>query len=167
MDESARNQDFFKIITLSKKKENIKPYTKIRIKSRNFLSNISYVGVNKEDFYNKGFLFDVYSLIVKNLNPCSLERKTSDQNKQEIIYMLWKECVPLEVYKYSLWQFKELFQCVYSCAYSDIYCSTELPPPPPPPSFNSAEVNTKSQTNSYPKPVNDAFWRNDNDKKRI
>ena len=29
----------------------------------------------------------------------------------------------------------------------------------------TAEANTKSQTNCYPKPANDAFWRNDNDKK--
>ena len=30
-----------------------------RIKSRNFLFNITYVGINKEDDYNKNFIFDV------------------------------------------------------------------------------------------------------------
>ena len=101
MDESARNIYFFQDNNAFKKKENIKPYTTTRIKSRNLLSNISYIVVNKEDFYNKGFIFDVYSLIVKNLNPFSLERKTGDQNKPKMIYIFWKECVPVESYKYN------------------------------------------------------------------
>ena len=39
-------------------------------------------------------------MIVKNLNPLSLERKTGDQNKPKKIYMFWKECVPVVFYKY-------------------------------------------------------------------
>ena len=66
-----------KIITLSeKKKTSIKPYTTTRIKSRNFLSNISYIGINKEDFYNQNFVFDVYALITKNLNSFFTGKKT-------------------------------------------------------------------------------------------
>ena len=61
----------------------VKPYTTTRIKSRNFLSNISYVGINKEDFYNQNFVFDIYALMTTNLNPFSLDRKLSDQNKHE------------------------------------------------------------------------------------
>ena len=38
-----------------KKKFFSKSYTTTRIKSRNFISNISYVGINKEDFYNRNF----------------------------------------------------------------------------------------------------------------
>ena len=55
MDESAKSQDFFQDNnTLGKR------YTTTRIKSRNFLSNIAYVGINKEDYYNENFVFDVY-----------------------------------------------------------------------------------------------------------
>ena len=36
-----------------------------RIKSRNFLFNITYVDINKEDDYNKNFIFDVYLLLTK------------------------------------------------------------------------------------------------------
>ena len=43
-------------------------YSPTRIKSRNFLSNISYTGINKNDFYNENFILDVYMLLVKNLN---------------------------------------------------------------------------------------------------
>ena len=56
--------------------------------------------INKEDFCNKNFIFDVYLLITKNLNPFSLERKLTDQNKHQMIYMLWKECIPQKFYKY-------------------------------------------------------------------
>ena len=45
--------------------------TKIGIKSIIFLTNIAYIGTNKEDFYNGNFIFDVYLLVTKNLNPLS------------------------------------------------------------------------------------------------
>ena len=74
-------------------------YSPTRIKSRNFLLNISYTGISKNDFYNESFILDVYVLIVKNLNPFSLNRKVSDKTKHEMIYMLWRECIPLEFYR--------------------------------------------------------------------
>ena len=75
-------------------------YSPTRIKSRNFLSNISYTGISKNDFYNESFILDVYVLIVKNLNPFSLNRKLSDKTKHEMVYMLWRECIPSEFYRY-------------------------------------------------------------------
>ena len=71
----AKNRDFFQdnnaIKKKLKKKKNatIKPYTTTRIKSRDLLSNISYVGISKEDFYTQNFTFDVYALATKMLNP--------------------------------------------------------------------------------------------------
>ena len=70
VDESAKSYDFFEDNNTSGKR-----YTTTRIKSRNFLSNIAYVGVNKEDYYNENFIFDVYLLVTKNLNPFYLDRK--------------------------------------------------------------------------------------------
>lgn len=55
--ESAKSQGFFQ----DNKGAKIK-YTTTRIKSRNFLSNIIYMEMNKEDYYNKNFYFDVYLL---------------------------------------------------------------------------------------------------------
>ena len=76
-------------------------YSPTRVKSRNFLSNISNTGIiSKGDFYNENFILDVYILLVKNLNPFSLQRKTSDRLKHEVIYMLWRECIPVEFYRY-------------------------------------------------------------------
>ena len=75
-------------------------YSPTRIKSRNFLSNISYTGISKNDFYNENFIFNVYALLVKNLNSFSLSRKVTDKTKHEMVYMLWRECIPSEFYRY-------------------------------------------------------------------
>ena len=75
-------------------------YSPTRIKSRNFLSNISYTGINKTNFYNENFILDVYILLAKNLNLFSLQRKTPDKLKHEMVYMLWRECIPSEFYRY-------------------------------------------------------------------
>ena len=76
VDKSAKSQDFFQDNNPVGKR-----YTTKRIKSRNVLSNIAYVGINKEDFYNKNFIFDVYLLVTKNLNPFSLDRKLGDKKQ--------------------------------------------------------------------------------------
>ena len=71
MDESAKNQDFFQDNNATVGTR----YTTTRIKSRNFLSIIAYVGINKEEYYNKNFIFDVYLLVTKNLNLFLLDRQ--------------------------------------------------------------------------------------------
>ena len=96
---SAKSQDFFqnnKVANHQKKKK----YTTTRIKSRNFLSNIARIGIKKEDYYNKKFIFDVYLLLTKNLNPFPLGRKLRDKTKYEMIYMLQREFMPVEYYKF-------------------------------------------------------------------
>ena len=62
-------------------------YSPTRIKSTNFLSNISYTGISKNYFCNENFILDVYMLLVKNLNPFSLSRKVSDKTN-----MRWSIC---------------------------------------------------------------------------
>ena len=81
-------------------KRRIKPYTSGRIKTRNHLSIISYTGVKSEDFVDNSFTFDTITLITKNINPFSLERKTIDVKNREIIYMLWQECIEKSFYKH-------------------------------------------------------------------
>ena len=95
MDESAKSQDIFQDNNALRKW-----YTTTRIKSRNFLPNIAYVEINKEDYYNENFIFDVYLLVTKNSNPFPLDRKLADKNKHEMIYMLCKEYLPQKVYRH-------------------------------------------------------------------
>ena len=81
-------------------KRRIKPYTSSRIKTRNFLSNISYTGVKSEYFVDNNFTFDTISLITKNINPFLLERKIVDAKNRDITYMLWDECIEKSFYKH-------------------------------------------------------------------
>ena len=74
------------------KTKKTKPYNTTRIKSRNFLTNISYNGVKEEDLCDKTFVFDVHVLTTKNINPFSLERKVFDLKNKEMIIMFWKDC---------------------------------------------------------------------------
>ena len=97
VDKSVKNQDFFQDNNVLRKR-----YTATWIKSRNFLSNIAYAGIDKEVYYNENFIFDAYLLVTKNLNPFSLVRKLADKNKHEIIYMLWKECMPQKFYRHII-----------------------------------------------------------------
>ena len=77
-------------------KRRIKPYMRSRIKTRNVLSNISYTGVKREDFADNNFTFDTITLLTKNINPFSLDRKIVD----DIIYMLWDVCIEKTFYKH-------------------------------------------------------------------
>ena len=52
-------------------------YSTTRIKPRNFLSNISYTVINRNDFYNKSFIVDVYVV---------LEISSSRQEDQNFIF---------------------------------------------------------------------------------
>ena len=81
-------------------KRRVKPYTSSRIKTRNFLSNISYTGVKSEDFADNNFTFDRITLLTKNINPFLLERKITSLKKREIIYMLWDQCIERTFYKH-------------------------------------------------------------------
>ena len=78
-----------------------KRYTTTTIKSINLLSNIAYVGINKEDHYIKNVIFDIYLLETKNLNSFLLDRKLAEKNKHEMIYMLGKECMPARFHKHT------------------------------------------------------------------
>ena len=63
------------------------------------MSNISHTGISKKDFCNENFILDIFVLLVKNLNPFSLSRKVSDKTKHEMVYMIWRECIPIDFYR--------------------------------------------------------------------
>ena len=57
----------------------VKPCDTTRIKTRNFLTNISYNAFTEDDLFNRNFVFDVYALLPKNLNPSSIEQKNQEK----------------------------------------------------------------------------------------
>ena len=103
-DQTEKNQDSSKSDIVSRHRirytaTRIKHFP-TRIKSRNCSSNISYTGINKKYFYDENFILDIFVLLVKNLNPFSLSRKVSDKTKHEMVYMIWRECIPVDFYRY-------------------------------------------------------------------
>ena len=81
-------------------KRRIKPYMSSRVKTRNFLSNIAYLGVKSKDFIDSNFVFNITTLITKNINPFSFERKITDSKNRDIIYMFWGACIEKIFYKH-------------------------------------------------------------------
>ena len=59
-----------------------------------------YFNRNKSDTHFLSFILDVYVLLVKNLNPFSLRGKFSDKTTHEMVYMLRRECIPPDFYRY-------------------------------------------------------------------
>ena len=78
----------------------IKPYNTTQIKSQNFLTNISYNGVREEDLFDRSFVFNIYVLTTKNINPFSLEIKIFDIKDSEMINMFWEDCNEPSFYKH-------------------------------------------------------------------
>ena len=64
MNESPKSTDFFQDDNSVKNAG--RKYTITGIKSRNFQSNISYIGIKKEDPYKENVIFDIYLLITNN-----------------------------------------------------------------------------------------------------
>ena len=65
-----------------------------------FLTNISYKEVNEKDFFDRRFVFNIYVLATKNINPFSLERKIFDVNDREMIKMSLEDCNEPTFYKH-------------------------------------------------------------------
>ena len=87
--------DFFFDNNASQKKKKyltkkFKPYSMTRIKDLS--TNISYNNIKEEDLLDRNFVFDVYMLTTKNINPFSLETKIYDLKNREMIQMFWEEC---------------------------------------------------------------------------
>ena len=74
----------------TKQKTKNKPYNTAIFKSRNFLTSKSYNGVKEEDLFDRSFVFDIYVLTTKYINPFSLERKIFDVKDREVTNMFWE-----------------------------------------------------------------------------
>ena len=88
------------MITQSTKKIKVQNHEIQKMKSRNFLTSISYIGVKDQDLWDRSFVFVLYVLATKNINPFSLERKFFDVRNREMINMFWKDSNNPSFYKY-------------------------------------------------------------------
>ena len=84
------NQDFSSsdnVIKLIPKKKMRKSPTKV--KTRIFLTNISYNRIKNNDFENRSFIIDCYSFILLYLNLFYLERKFENILDREFFNVIW------------------------------------------------------------------------------
>ena len=57
--------------------------------------------LEKKKILNIIFVFEINVLLTKFVNPFSIERKVHEKGYQEIIYMLWDECIPTKLCKFG------------------------------------------------------------------
>ena len=56
--------------------------------------------MKEENLFDRNFVFDIYVLTTKNINPLSLERRMFDVKDREIINMFWEDCNEPSFYKH-------------------------------------------------------------------
>ena len=76
------------------KKCSNKNYSPTKVKSKNFLMNISYSRLKYVDFVNASFIIDCYTYILFNGNPFFLEQKFDDKSDRENVETLWNCLFP-------------------------------------------------------------------------
>ena len=73
------NQDFFQDNNNTNNKKatwkKSNSYSNTKVKTRNFVTNISYRRYKWSDFKKDDFIVDVFSFLVQNLNPTMLDQK--------------------------------------------------------------------------------------------
>ena len=57
--------------------------------------------MKEEDLFDRSFIFDVYVLTTKNMNPFSLEQQILDVKRREMIQMFWEDCNKPKFYKHN------------------------------------------------------------------
>ena len=77
-----------------------KNYSPIKVKLRNFVTNISYNCLKRVDFDNASFVIDCYTYVLFNLNLFFLEQKSDDKSDREYIKTLWNYLFPNNFYIY-------------------------------------------------------------------
>ena len=76
-------------------------YSVTKVKTRNFLTNVSYNSVKETDFQNRSFIIDCYSFIILYLNPFYLERKFENSiDRDYVVNAMWNLVMPPALYNF-------------------------------------------------------------------
>ena len=85
-----------KVVFLGKRNSR-KLYCATKIKSRIFLTNVSYNRSKQKDYDNQSFVIDSFLYILLHFNPINLERKFFENDSKDFINMLWVKCMSKEL----------------------------------------------------------------------
>ena len=96
--ESQQDQNFSQddnVVPKNKMKRR-KYYSNTKLKTRNFLANVSYRRFKQSDLNKSGFIIDILSFLLQNFNPINLDRKLDTEKERHTVNFLWDECIPHE-----------------------------------------------------------------------
>ena len=60
------------------------------MKATNFLTQITYSRIKKDDCTNKELINNVFTLLTQNMNPLSSDKTFLTDKEQELVYILWE-----------------------------------------------------------------------------
>ena len=79
------------------KNNNKRKYSSTKVKTRNILTNLSYLRVNRLDFDNKSYVLDFVTFIIQYLNVFSLDLKLETELEKNMLMFIWQNCLPLKL----------------------------------------------------------------------
>ena len=71
-------------------------YSNAKVKTKNFLTNVSYRRFKQSGFNKTSFIVDILSFLVQNFNPINLDIKLDTEKERDMIKFMWDECIPHE-----------------------------------------------------------------------
>ena len=80
--------------TVPKKK---RKYSTTKVKTRNLLTNLSFVRINNLDFENKSYVLDILTFIVQYLNIFLLDIKLETDLERNMLTFIWQNCLPFNL----------------------------------------------------------------------
>ena len=72
-------------------------YSSTKVKTRNILTNLSYLRVSRLDFDKKSYLIDFVTFIIQYLNVFSLDLKLETELEKNMLMFIWQNCLPLKL----------------------------------------------------------------------
>ena len=69
-------------------------YNSTKVKTRNILTNLSYLRVSRLDFDKKSYLIDFVTFIIQYLNVFSLDLKLETELEKNMLMFIWQNCLP-------------------------------------------------------------------------
>ena len=75
-------------------KKEKKKYSSTKVKARNFLTNISYNGINEKDYENRSFVIDIFAYLILYFNPYNVNGKFETEFERAYVNILWSMLLP-------------------------------------------------------------------------
>ena len=72
-------------------------YSTTKVKTRNILTNLSYIRINRLDFDNKLYVLDIVTFIIQYLNNFLLDLKLETELEKNMLMFIWENCLPIKL----------------------------------------------------------------------